>query len=358
MIRVLHYLDSLDWKGEEQVIMNYYRHINTSEVQFDFVTRSQPGCRFQEEIEKRGGKIYYLPSRERHPIRYIKAFRKILKDNQYSIVHLNKSGASIAIDAMICKACGVKTVIGHSHSTFCSALLLHKTCKLFVNLFVDYRFGCSHEAGKWIFGNKKDIAVINNAIDVASFSFDSGKRERLRKEFNVSDRFVIGFVGRLAPAKNPLRLIDIFHQILSVREDAALLIVGDGPEKAAMEEKIRAYGIEDRVVFAGLRNDVPDLYSAFDVFVLPSLYEGLGMVLMEAQTNGLYSVASDVVPAPDITDRVRKISLEESDAAWAQAICDVPATSRDDVAAMIKDGGYDIRYEAEKLQDFYQKISG
>ena len=165
MIRVLHYLDSLDWKGEEQVIMNYYRHINTDEIQFDFVTRSQPGCRFQEEIERRGGKIYFLPSRERHPIKYIKTFKRILRENKYSIVHLNKSGASVAIDGMICKFSGVKNVIGHSHNTFCSGLMLHKICKLFVNWFIDYRFACSPAAGRWIFGNRKDIVVINNAVD-------------------------------------------------------------------------------------------------------------------------------------------------------------------------------------------------
>lgn len=356
MIRVLHYLDSLDWKGEEQVIMNYYRHINTSEVQFDFATRSSQGCRFEEEIQNKGGHIYYLPSREKHPIKYIKTFRKILNEHKYSIVHLNKSSASMAIDAMICKFAGIKTVIGHSHNTFCSALPLHRFCKLFVNGFIDYRFACSVEAGHWCFGKKADITVINNAVDIQKFTYKPCLRDKIRKEFELTDEFVLGFVGRLENQKNPLRLIDIFNRVLSIKKNAVLLIVGDGSEKVAMQEKIRAYGIENRVIFAGFRNDVPDLYSAFDTFILPSVYEGLGMVLMEAQTNGLYSLASDVVPAPDITNRVRKLSLDEPDEVWAQEICNVPNSPRDNVAEIIKDGGYDIMYEAEKLKNFYKQL--
>lgn len=352
-MRVLQVLTNLSYGGVEAVVMNYYRNIDKSKVQFDFVICTQNKERLHDEVISYGGKIYSLPSRARHPFKYMRALKKLIRENNYSVVHIHQNSASMAMDAFISKICKVKTIIGHSHSQSCAVLWQHYLFKPFVNLFMTHRFACSDPAGKWIFG-KKDFVIINNAIDTTKFVFNENVRDKLKKELQLDDCFVVGFVGRLREEKNVLRLVDIFKVIVNKKTHSKLIIIGDGPEKDLLESKIQQSELEDKVMVLGKRTDVNLLMNAMDVFVLPSHFEGLPVVLVEAQSTGLPCVKSACFLAPTIGDRIVSVDLSESDEVWADTIIEAGAKGiMVDMKKDVREAGYDIQYEAMKLQEFY-----
>lgn len=286
----------------------------------------------------------------------MKALRKVIKENSYDIVHIHKNSASMAMDEMVAKSCGVKTVIGHSHNTSCNVLWQHYLLKPLVNHFCDYRFACSVEAGKWVFGDKEDVRVINNAIDASIFKFSEEIRERYRADFDLEDKFVIGFVGRLHEQKNVLRCIDIMEVVLKQNENAVIVLVGNGPQKDIVKKEVEKRKLEGSVLMLGQRNDVPEIMMMFDAFLMPSVYEGLGLVAIEAQASGLWCVVSDRVPAPDMTGRMVYLSLDFSDDVWASKLLEISIYDRSSAREKIIENGYDIEAEAEKLQDFYLSL--
>lgn len=354
MIRVLQVIGSLGYAGVEAVVMNYYRHIETEKVQFDFISCSPSKQRYDDEITDRGGRIYRLPSRNRRPFAYMRTLKKVIAENNYDIVHIHQNSASIAMDAIVAKLCGVKTIIGHSHNTRCNVLWQHYLFKPIVNWFLTHRFACSKEAGEWVFGNRKEVEIYNNAIDAERHRFSESVREEYRRELGFEDRFVVGFVGRLHEQKNLYRFLDICRAVKAKRSDAVFVLVGEGPQEAELKEYARKLGIEKETVFLGRRQDVPSVMMAFDVFLFPSLFEGLGLVAVEAQATGLSCVVSDEVPAPDLTGYEVKLSLGENNDVWSDTILHVQTISdREDATESISAGGYDIKTEAMKLQNFY-----
>ena len=316
MIRVLQIIGSLDYAGVETVVMNYYRHIDRAKVQFDFVTCTKKEERYTKEILSMGGIIYNLPSRSREPFAYMKKLKQVIQENKYSIVHIHQNSASMTMDAIVARRCGVKTIIGHSHNTACNILWQHYLLKPLVNFFVTDRIACSKDAGNWVFGNRQDLRIINNAIDAEIFNFDKSMRDLYRKELELEDKYVVGFVGRFHEQKNLTRLIEIFRKIND--ENVALLLIGEGPEKDVLVEKTT--DISHRVKFLGRREDVNYLMSAMDVFVMTSIYEGLPVVVVEAQASGLHVVVSDKVPAPDILGMIDIVGLDETDDFWVEKI--------------------------------------
>lgn len=357
MVRVLEVIGSLGYAGVEAVVMNFYRNIDKTQVQFDFITCSSVPERYDDEIAGMGGQIHRLPSRSRHPFSYMKALKNVITQNNYQIIHIHQNSASMAMDAMVAKMCGVSTIIGHSHNTRCNVLWQHYLLKPIVNHVVTNRMACSEAAGEWIFGKRDDITVVNNAIDANKFHFDDELRKSTRQAIGVEGKYVVGYVGRLYDGqKNLYRLLDIFSVVARKRQGAVLVMVGDGPDKVELEEKIRHLGLDDKVVLLGKRNDVNHLMMAMDVFLFPSLYEGLGIVAIEAQATGLRCVISDRVPAPNLIDNVQVLSLEQSDDAWAEALLKGSSNSRENATQKIIDGHYDIAHEAKWLQEFYLSI--
>lgn len=351
MIRVLQVIGSLGYAGVEAVVMNYYRHIDTTQVQFDFITCSPVRERYDDEILERGGQIFRLPSRSRSPFAYLRELKKIIQGNSYGIIHIHQNSASISMDAFIARLCGVPVIIGHSHNISCNVLWQHYLLKPFVNSLVTHRFACSEAAGAWVFGKQRDVQILHNAIDAERFRFQADTRSACRKELGLENRYIIGFVGRLHPQKNLGRLIEIFRAVLSVDPRALLLIIGDGPDREMLAAQ--ANDIKDSVLFLGLRDDVPELMSAMDVFVMTSLYEGMPVVASEAQASGLKLVVSDKVPSPDLTGERKILSLDSENEAWRDEILRKSALDRASVTPAIQAAGYDIRLEAKKLADFY-----
>ena len=333
--------------------MNYYRNVDSREVQFDFVTSSAIPERYDEEILFGGGKIYRLPSRSRKPLQYCGELYRVIQSNGYTVVHIHKNSASMCMDAFAAKLAGAKTVIGHSHNTSCNILWQHKLLKPFVNLFCDERFACSKEAGEWVFGKRSDVRIINNAIDVEKFAFDEQLREEYRNALGISGKYVIGFVGRLHMQKNPYRLLEIFAAAHEINSDAILLMVGDGEERSGLEKKARELGLEDAVLFLGSRSDVPQLMMAMDVFVMTSFFEGMPVVAVEAQATGLKTIVSENVPAPDLIRQQKVLNLSNSNDTWAREILEKADFDRSLGAKLVDDGGYGIKTQARKLQEFY-----
>ncbi len=353
MIRVLQVIGSLGYAGVENVVMNYYRHIDREKVQFDFVTCSEKPERYDEEIRSLGGVIYRLPSRNRHPFSYMRKLYKLIKQQHYEVVHIQQNSASMAMDAFVCKLLKVKTIIGHSHNTSCNVLWQHYLFKPFVNLFVTHRLACSEEAGRWVFGSKRDVTVIKNAIDASRYYFNGQTRENYRKQFGLQDKFLVGFVGRLEEQKNLIRCIEIFAEVLKSQSNAFLLLVGDGSMRSAVEQKIKDLGISESCRLLGRRDDIPDLMQMMDVFLLPSLYEGLPMVVVEAQASGLPCVLSTAVPAPNITGHVVHLSLDEANDKWMSSIISFLPFERRNMREEFIISGYEIETAAGILEKTY-----
>lgn len=358
MIRVLQVIGSLGYAGVEAVVMNYYRHIDTQNVQFDFITCSERKQRYDDEIINRGGYIHRLPSRSRKPLSYMVGLYTVIKKSKYDIIHIHQNSASMAMDAIVAKLCGCHVIIGHSHNTSCNVLWQHYMFKPIVNLFLTHRFACSKEAGEWVFGSQ-DVKVINNAVDASKFAFNNTVRGKLRNELGLNEKFVVGFVGRLHEQKNLFRLLDIFTALSTRKNDAVLLLIGEGPQEKELKEYARRLGIDDRTQFLGRRDDVPEVLMAMDIFLFPSVFEGLGLAAIEAQASGLNVFISENVPAPNLTGMEFIVPLTESNDVWAEKLLEAkPMKNREEAVKMVRDNGYDIETEAEKLQQFYLDASG
>ena len=359
-IRVLQVMGIVESGGVEAVIMNYYRHIDKSKVQFDFVMHRGSNPNYIAEVEAMGAKVYEVTPYS-NPIGFIMDVYKIIKKGNYSIIHSNMNSLS-GFSLMAAYFAGVPQRILHNHTTDSPKEGLRTLAKRFLRpfarLFANRYFACSNKAAEWMYGKSEvefgNVTIINNAIDLKRFAFNSVKREQLRKQFAMEDSFVIGHVGRFVKTKNHIFLVDIFAEVLKSIPNAKLLLVGDGPLKKQVEDKVSKLGLKDKVIFTGVRNDVADLYNAMDVFVLPSLYEGLPVVGVEVQANGLpFICSSNVTKEILITDRVELMDLNSGTKAWKETICKYASRNRIKADAEIINSGFDITVEAKKLEKAY-----
>lgn len=288
--------------GVESVIMNYYRHLDRSKVQFDFICDEDSTRIPYDEIKKLGGRVFLVPKYQNLP-KYLKVLEKLFKENQYRIVHSNINTLSV-FPLYAAKKAGVPIRISHSHSTSnpkeWKRNLIKNILRPFSKRYATDYFACSEVAGRYLFGNKSfdrgKVKIIHNAIDVEKFKFDEVARKKLRKEFGIKDStIVIGHVGRFVQQKNHTFLVDVFKEYHKKNPDSKLLLVGSGPLEDEIKKKVEKLGLKNSVLFLGQRDDINKLYSAMDVFCLPSLYEGLPVVGVEAQAAGLPCVFSDKI---------------------------------------------------------------
>ena len=289
--------------GVESVIMNYYRHLDHSKVQFDFICDEDSTRIPYDEIKKLGGRVFLVPKYQNLP-KYLKALEKLFKENQYRIVHANLSTLSV-FPLYVAKKVGVPIRIAHSHSTSnpkeWKRNLIKNILRLFSKHYATDYFACSEVAGRYLFGDKAfdrgEVKIIHNAIDVDKFKFDEVARKKLRKEFGIKDStIVIGHVGRFVQTKNHTFLVDVFKKYHEKKPDSKLLLVGSGPLEDEIKKKVKRLGLEDSVLFLGQRDDINKLYSVMDIFCLPSLYEGMGMVSLEAIISGLSVILNNGLP--------------------------------------------------------------
>ena len=318
-IRILNLFTIMDRGGAETMVMNYYRHIDRTKVQFDFlVHREQPGA-YEDEIRLMGGRIYRMcPVYPQNFARYRRDIQIFFQEHpEYKIVHSHMSELGYFALKEAAKQ-GIPVRICHAHNAphgFDMKTIMRTYFKKRMMPYLTHLFMCGLESGRWLYGkqNESRFIMLNNAIDAAAYTYAPAKRMRMRRELGIADELVIGHVGRFNPQKNHPFLLAIFAALLNKEPNAVLLLVGGGEDMPKIQAKTQKLGIADHVRFLGIRSDVADLMQAMDVFAFPSLYEGLGIALIEAQASGLPCIVSDTIPPEAyLTDLVFSQKLSAS----------------------------------------------
>ena len=350
--------------GIESYSMNYFRRL-PDDIYMDFITHDCTDDTLKKQVRKRGGRVYTLPpfgaSDLPRTLGMLRRFFQI-KGQNYDILHCNMANAA-CFYFPLAKRAGITVRLLHSHQDKAADTRAHALRNIPLlaagERMATHRVACSRQAGDFLF-HDHPYTVIRNAIDAKQFRFDSKKRKELRDRYGFGDSVVLGTVGRLTEQKNQKKLIDILRVLVQDKGlDYRLVIVGEGHLLDELVRQTAALSLEDRIVFTGSVADVSDVLATMDVFVLPSLYEGLGIVNIEAQANGLPVVVSDRVPQDaDMGGVFIRVPLEASDAQWAETIQKIsPAKEqeRSDTAhlARIRQHGYDLETETEKLEEFY-----
>lgn len=357
MIRVLHVVTYMGRGGLETMLMNYYRNIDRSKVQFDFLVHRDFEADYDKEILSLGGKIYHVS----RLIPWSTAYKKELCDffaehPEYKIVHVHQDClSSVALECA--QKCGIPVRIAHSHTSNQTKNLRYIIKRYYMKKIPQYAtdlFACGAKAGIWMFGNQK-FNILPNAVDIEKYAFSETIRNEMRKELGISDEFTVGHIGRFGKEKNHEFLIEVFRQIKNFNKNSKMLLVGNGEEFENIKRKVISLGMEKDVIFTGVRPDVNRLLQAMDVFVFPSLYEGLPVTMIEAQAAGLQCVISDKVPNESIITEgmVTVKKLSDSAEEWAECILSKKDLEREDVSGDIKKHGFDIKSAAKRLEEFY-----
>lgn len=364
-VKVLQFPIANSFGGITHYALENWKWIDKDRFQMDFATMSK-SLDFADEITATGSKIHYISCyAEADKEQFIKEVNQIL-DEGYDVVHLHTKQWKSFLMEQICLERGVPKIIVHSHSTRCDANDEDKRKREieehyrvrneFNEHYATDFWACSKEAADWLFGDqvpKDKIKIMNNAIETEKFLYDEKKREKLRKKFGLEDKFVIGTVGRMVYQKNHEFLIDVFAQVCEENPNVVLVLAGDGELRGEIEDQIQRLGIEDKVFMLGKRTDTNELYQMMDLFVLPSRFEGLGIVLIEAQAAGLKCICSDRVPKDvDITGKIRFCALDKK--MWTKEVLEnMHKYNRENMASVIRNSGYDIQTQIKIIEKAY-----
>ena len=358
-IRILHVLQRMEAGGTQALLMNIYRNINRSKIQFDFLVEYPDKQFYDDEIIKLGGKIYYTSVRKNFNVfKYQKELKRIIKENDYKIIHVHAYTIGY-FTLKTAKRCGIPVRIAHSHSN--NMIKDFKTSfkrilqKLYLIYATDF-MACSVEAGDYLFKGKK-FDVLKNAIDSKRFIFNQKTRETIRKELNIKNEFVVGHVGRLKIEKNHKFIINVFKKIKSKKSNSKLLLLGEGPFKKEILDLIKKEDIEKDVLILGNKDNVNEYLQAMDVFIFPSKYEGLGIAAIESQAAGTPIIISNGVPDETIISPICiKMSLEENTyEEWAQELINISENefSHTNMQKYIIEAGMDLQSIVNWIQNYY-----
>lgn len=364
MVRVLHIVTYMGRGGLETMLMNYYRQMDKDQVQFDFLVHRQEEADYDQEILESGGKIYRISRLIPWSLSYKKNLISFFKEYpEYRIIHVHQDCLS-SVALSCAKEAGVPVRIAHCHSASQDKNWKYPIKIFYKRKIAEYAtnlMACSPEAGQWMFGKDVDVQILPNAINLRQFDYSEPFRNELRRELNLDDQLVIGHVGRFNTVKNHRFLLELFAEFQKQNPDSILLLVGDGPEKQQMKELSENLQIDHKVRFLGLRSDVNRLLMAMDVFCFPSLYEGLPVSLIEAQSTGLLCLVSNMVSqncsvCPDL---VTFLPIDQGVRPWIHALIKMneATKNRETRIGDVRRAGYDIAIEAQKLQSEYLKLA-
>ena len=360
-MRILQVVNDMHRAGLETMLMNYYRNIDRTKIQVDFLTHRPYKSDYDDEILSLGGRMYYAP--RLYPQNYIQYFRwmdKFFEEHlEYQIMHSHIDSMSY-LPLLAAKRANVPVRIAHSHNTSIDRDLKYPLKQLFrtrITKVANEYCACGEEAGKFLFGNR-DFKVIPNAIETERFIYKEEVRKRVRKELHFTDEFVVGHVGRLSYQKNHEFLLEIFAQLYTIYLGARLLLVGIGEKEQELRNKVQKLGLEDVVIFLGNRNDVNELYQAMDVFVMPSFFEGIPVTGIEAQFSGLTCVFSDRVPQEvDFSGNCEFLSLKTDAKSWAQRIWqEYGSNKRSEKSRSVQGSNYNIQNAHGILENYYKTL--
>lgn len=361
-IRVLHVVTYMGRGGLETMLMNYYRHIDRTKVQFDFLVHRDFEADYDQEINELGGRIYHVSKLIPWSRKYKQELKCFFQNHpEYRIVHVHQDCLS-SVALKCAEECGIPVRIAHSHNSNqdknIKYLIKRYYMKQIPKFATDF-FACGKDAGDWMFQGHS-FQILCNAIDVLNYTYSPEKAVAIREDLHIQRDFMIGHVGRFDIQKNHIFLLDIFNECVKAMPNAKLLLIGDGEGRNRIEEKVKLLGLEEKVIFAGIRSDVPDLLQAMDVFVFPSLYEGVPVIMIEAQASGLPCIISDNVPKECIitSDLVTSMSLSDTPSDWAKHIIERSRIKRGIHFEEIQAAGYDVVTATKKLEQFYLKKYG
>lgn len=358
--RILNIFMELDRGGAETFVMNIYRNIDRSKIQFDFLVHGEKIGAYEEEIEALGGRIFRLPKMSLLSLaKYNHSLDEFFSAHkEYKVIHSHASELGCFIFRKA-KQYSVPFRVCHAHSapnSFNLKTPVRFVFKKYMDQFSNSRFACSNIAGVWQYGKKTKFEVINNGIETTKYTFNADIRDNMRRKHNITDgQFVVGHIGRFEYPKNHRFIVEVFEQIKLKKNNAVLLLIGIGSLKEEIKALVDEKGLTDSVLFIGAINNVPDYLQMMDVFVFPSLFEGLGIVLIEAQASGLNCIASSTVPQEaNVTEFVTNLDLSISAEKWADVVLSQTAVSeRAAYSVKVANAGYDILQSALRLQDFY-----
>ena len=366
MAKVLHLVSSLSINsGLMSVIMNYYRAIDRNKVQFGFLYfKKVPDNTYEDEIKLMGGEIFYFQLNQYNPF---KSFKCVFEEiaGRYDILHVHELYLMFAAEK-IARNNGIKKIIGHAHTIKYSENIIsgirNRILCIGLNKRCDYRMACSEEAGKVFFGNNiylNKFCVLNNAIDVDLYRFNKSKRDKIRKEMQVSDNeILIGHVGRFTHPKNHPFIVEIIDGLVNRDRKYKLVLIGDGEGEKQIKTLVKEKNLVENVIFLGSRMDVNLLYSAMDIFLFPSLYEGLGFVAIEAQANGLKCFLSNAVPKrAKVLDSCQIIDLCLGSDYWVEEIINSDIRREINGVEIVSKSGFDIDTERVKLEGIYKELA-
>ena len=356
-MKILHVLTSIEGSGLGAVVYNYYRNIPEQYI-FDFVVVEESKGYFTDYFRSRGGNISLVPPLKKGLIAYFKSLIQVLKSKDYSVIHCHLGEKSIFF-LFFSYLFGYKKRILHIHSSVKPETIAEKfKRKLLTNLcklFATDCFACGKESAKWFYNDIHRIFVMRNAIDLYKYKYSEIIRNNIRKELNLENRFIIGNVGRLSFEKNHTFMLEVFKEIKSRNRNAYLLLVGEGNEIENIKSKIRHYNLDDSVMLFGLSDKVNEILNAFDLFLLPSLSEGVPLVAVEALANGLPVVCSDIITKEiKVNEHVKYISLKKSAKEWADEILNI-TIQRNDNFKVLEEYGFNIKKEASTLIEKYKQ---
>jgi len=344
--------------GTEAYMMNYYRNFDREQLQVDFAVHGFCAGAWDDEIRAMGGRIIHLPVKSKDPIGNVRALRKLLSSGEYRVVHAQLDAMNSLV-LKIAKSCGIPVRISHSHNTAVQTAnplkqLLNEMARRQIPRVATHLFACSEPAGTWLYGNHP-FRIIPNAIDLGRFAFDPQKRSALRTALEIPEEaLVLGHVGRFNAQKNHTFFVPLLKALLERDDRYRLVLVGEGPLKEPLRKLAEQEGVAHAIRFVDACSNVQDYYSVFDVFCLPSLFEGLPVVGLEAQAAGLPLLVSDTVSEElNLTGNVTFLPITEGEACWVRQLTGGIPVRDPGAAGKLREAGYDIREAARMLQDWY-----
>lgn len=369
-IRVLNITRVFKAAGIESFIMNMYRNIDRSKVQFDFLVMSGEESCYDEEIHKLGGRKYTIDIKADNTFIKIqkeaKALYDFLQKHEYKIIHIHYTTPLRAPYLLAAKKAGVPVRIYHSHSAEVSGkskvkLLVYNYYRNRISKWATAEYACSKAAAYWMFEKKLidngTVQIIYNGIDTARFTYNPKIREEMRKNLNLENNFVIAHTGRFLPQKNHHFIIDVFNEVKKREYDAKLLLLGIGELQDEIRQKVNKLGLSNDVYFLGVRKNVEDYLSAADCYIMPSLYEGLPVAAVEAECSGLPCIMSTkITEEVALTSNVVFLHLDDSLKVWAEEVIKTKSTHRRDESEVITQKGYNVKSVAHKLQNQYLNL--
>lgn len=346
-----------DKNGITNVIFNYLKAIGNG-INFDYVSINVPNAYYIELLKNNGATLYSF--NRKNVLEYLLSLFKIIKKNRYNAIHVHGNSHTVILELLAARIAGCKARIIHAHSTNCGSVSLHKLLAIPFNWLCTHRLACGTMAGKFMFGNKPFI-VVNNGVDVIKYSFNNQLRTSLREKLSLSDKeTLIGHVGYFLPLKNQSFIVDVFAKLIKKNHNYHLILIGDGILRPEIEKKVEILGLKDKVTFTGNINNVSDYLNAIDIIVMPSLFEGLPLTLVEQQANGLQCIVSDTITKEaDKTGNLSFLSLHVPIAEWVQTIEDSNCMQNREQRSIkainaITKAGYNIQTEAKNLVDYYK----